>query len=374
MALMTNNRSDLMTYRKIFPALSGLLAVAPLSALSMFPGEDGGNVDAGPSDSTSGTVGTGNEDRLAMFDRIADQLDVGRADELADVNEDGSTAPFTPPVAEGEDPDPELQLQEEATRAEAERIAADQTPEEVPVAKLTKIKVNGEEVELTPELIAKAMKVASADKYLEEAAATKRAAAPESKIPEGPSAEDVRREAVERDRALVRAIQVGTEDEALAALQSLRQSTPTTPKVDVDRMVDARLEFKTALSKFNDEFKDLVSDPQLHSIVLNRDAQLVEAGDDRTYSERFEAVGKEVRAWRDSMVAKFAPVSDAPKPPVASMTSKEKAKASAPSAPPVASATAKQAPAEDDGDEDSSSVIAKMAKSRGGPQWAQPRS
>ncbi len=112
------------------------------------------------SNSSGGEVlGTGNDERIARLNAIADQADNDRAEELANVNDDGSTEPFRAAA----EPEPE---QEAAPEAE--------TPKE-PEERRYRLKVNGREVELTEaELVARAQKIESADEYLRQAAETKR--------------------------------------------------------------------------------------------------------------------------------------------------------------------------------------------------------
>lgn len=346
--------------------LSTILAlILPMGFLRLWVdgGGEGGDdgTDPGPgSDATSGTIGTGNDDRLRLLDQINDSNDRARAEELANVNDDGSTEAFVAPAVEGEEEG------EPGTVAAAPAPAV--PPAEPPAPEPTKIKVNGEEVVLTPELIAKAQKIASADQYLEQArkSTTTAAPAPAAEIPPPPTQGVEDRS--EEDRALVRAIQMGTEEEALAALQKLRKTQPSITLEDVNRIADERLTFTKALDWFNDEFKDLVADSQLHSIVLARDAELVKAGDKRPYKERYEAIGNEVRTWRDEMVKKFGP---APAPaPAPAVDPKLERKQTAPKVPVVATAKATPPADDDSADENTSSVIANMAKSRGGPQWA----
>lgn len=319
-------------------------------------GEDGGN---DVTDATSGTIGTGNDDRLAIMAQIEENNLRADGEQLADVNDDGTTAPFVLDEPGNGD--------EEQVVKPADKIADTSNQEEVKVVETRpKIKVNGEEVELTPELIAKAQKIASADKYLEDARATpKRDVQAEPDTTPATPARDVEAERLEEERALVRAIQMGSEEEAIAALRKVRGSGQINTEA-VARIADERLSFSKALDRFNNEFQDLVSDPQLHSIVLERDSALLAQGDKRSYWDRYEAIGKEVREWRDEMVKKFTPKVE----PVADpLKAKQERKQSAPTVPKAANAKAPQAGTEDDEEEDTSSVIASMAKARGGPQW-----
>lgn len=329
--------------------------------------------DDGSSSQLSGAdvVGTGNAARLAMLDRINDQNDRERADELADVNDDDTTTAFVAPV----DPDAEADLEVDPD-ADAVDAAADDDdlnggdvvdPPVITPAPPPKIKVNGVEVDLTPELIAKAQKIASADKYLEEArTAAPPPPAPAPKVPSPEDLEAARRSADDKDLALVRAIQVGTEEEAMRAIREIRSQQPQglTPD-EVGRITDERLQFSTALNWFEDEYKDLVSDPRLHNMVLQEDTKLVREGDKRPYKERYKAIGDEIREWAKGKVAAAAPPPPAPAPP---SVDKNKRKAAAPAPVVQASTRAKVPNGDDEPDESPSAVIAKMAQSRGGSQ------
>lgn len=344
------------------------------------PLEDGdsstGGGGSGNQDSTDGVIGTGNDARLKLYDQIADQNERLHAEELADVHDDDTTTAFVAPPGEDERDPAEIAAEAEAAATEkarldaveAERVAA----ADKPVAR-QKIKVNGVEIELTDDLIAKAQKIASADQYLAEAAETRRTATTKP-VPverEQPSEQDVAAAALERDRAFARAIQTGTEEEAVAAIREIRgtKASPSISLDDVSRVTDERLEFKTALSWFREEYKDLVDDPELDAIVLSRDEQLVAAGDKRPYRVRFEAVGNEVRKWVADMVTKHGGTPK-PKDPVQDLTKKgdKKADAAARAAPVVASSTAKSAVEPEDQEESTGAVIAAMAKARGGSQ------
>lgn len=296
------------------------------------------------------TVGSGNDDRLARLSAIADQSENDRADDLANVNDDNTTEPFRTAAPESTDDSP---TGEPDTVVEPEATAAPQK---------FKIKVNGRELELTQdELIARASKVEAADDYLRRAKEQTR-----TEQPAQPTKEELQRRQDEEDQALVRAIQMGTTEEATAALRKLREQASARPSISVDdvsRTVDERLAFTSAVSKFRDEFKDLVSDPYLEKIVLDRDQELLSQGDSRPYYERYVDIGTSVRKWRDGLLASVQPAARD------NITTKEAAKAAAPKVPSAANAKTKPPVQEDDSDENPADVIAAMAKSRGGPQW-----
>lgn len=301
-------------------------------------------------ENTGEAVGTGNDDRIARLNAIADSADADRAEELANINDDGTTEPFVVDAAPAETP------------AEEEETPSSSADEEL--EKKYRIKVNGKEIELTEaELIARASKIEAADEYLRRAAEANRRV----QEPAAPVADPnvLQRHRDDEDLALVRAIQVGTEQEALAALRKLREQAGARPSLsrdDVSRTIDERLSFNTAIDRFSTEYNDVWSDPILKKIAFDKDAQLLQQGDTRPYWERYQEIGSEVRSWKESL----APA----KKTEVTMTDKEARKASAPKVPAPASAKSKPAKVEeDDIDDNPSAVISAMAQRRGGPQW-----
>ena len=251
-------------------------------------------------------IGTNNDARLKMLERINDQNDTTLAEQgdLADVNDDGSTTQFAV-----EKTDEEI-TQEELDRA-AEEANQDEDQPEQPKHK---IKVNGKELELTTEeLIQRAQKVETADLYLKEASEKLRNAEKEIKPPL-PSQEDVAAKALEDRRALVRAIQMGTEDEAMEAIEKLQsRNTPSVSADDVARTVDERLTFNDAVARFQSDYKDLVEDPVLLNIVLSRDKELLAQGEVDLVGRaalahrRIEAVGVTQTQANDERAAVLRP-------------------------------------------------------------------
>jgi len=324
--------------------------------------ETGAGEDKSPIVNDSGEVeGTGNEDRLARMNAIADKADEERGDELADVNDDDTTTPFRAKPADETPPEPES--------------GKEQTPpENASQVQKVKIKVNGKELELTQEeLIERAQKVESADEYLRRAKETVKKEPPVT-TPTGPTQEEIQRQQDAEDRALVRAIQMGTEEEAAAALRKLREQTarsvasPSVSTDDILRSVDERLVFSQAKSKFEQEYNDIVSDPYLYKLMLERDSAQLDAGDIRSYYERWSAIGEELRSW----TKKFAPAEqkqeETPAPPT-TLKAKLERKEQAPREPVKANRKNEPPPPEEEEDDNPHAVIANMAKARGGPQW-----
>ena len=173
---------------------------------------------------------------------------------------------------------------------------------------------------------------------------------------------------------MVRAIQMGTEEEALTALDKLiSMSARNQPAVDVGREVSERLRFEKAAEWFQTEYPDVVGDPQLMQMMLDKDAELVSSGDRREYKDRYADVGNEIRGW----VTKLKGGAQAQTPsqpleqqsPAAGTKEERKASAASKAAPKVANTKAHIKVEGDEAPESHSEVIAAMAKARGGPQW-----
>jgi hypothetical protein len=339
-------------------------------------GDDGGDAGGGNLPSGGDAIGTGNDARIALLNAIGDQYDNIRAEDLADINDDGTTTQFVAPSLNEEDE--EARAAREETETEAARLAAANAAETQPTTQMITRKINGKDVTLPlEEWLVRAQKVESADEYLQDAARQRKELqrneqTPEPVVPQGPSTEELATQRLAEMRTLARAIQMGTEEEAVAALAKLQTANqpPTLTVEDVNRVTDERLRFNTAINWFAGEYKDLVSNPELNSMVIAREATLVRQGDRRPYAERYKAVGDEVRTWRDNLIASATPVTTTETTtPVSSLDAKRAAKAATPKAP--TSASTKAVPVQQDEEEDSpSAVIAAMAKARGGPQWA----
>lgn len=315
-------------------------------------GESGGNV-----------IGTGNDARIALLDSIASGVDQNREDEYADVNDDDTTSPFRADRTEEEDGaldangDPVVQPAEE--KAPPENV--------VPEVKKFKIKVNGKDLELTEaELIERAQKVEAADEYLKLAKEKAKIAAP---VPQtGPSREEIQKQQDLEDLALARALQVGTEEEALAAIRKLKSQASARPSVDSDdvsRAIDQRLDYKEALTAFKAEYKEIASDPFLTRLAADRDDQLLKSGDDRSYTERYTEIGEEIRAWMQSKVPEQ--VKEPTPDPIELKKAKKAAAEQAPT--PASRKNEPVRPDDDDEEQTASQIINGIAKSRGGPQW-----
>jgi len=292
------------------------------------------------------TVGTQNDARLALLSRINDGLDESRAAEFDGIYGDDENAA------------------EETAAPETVLTTADDEEEQIQAPRKFKIKVNGVEKELTEdELIARAQKVEAADTYLAEAARIKREAEQQTQQ-QVPPKEDHAAEQAERRRQLVRAIQMGSEDEAMAAIDELIQlQQPSVTQADVAKSIDERLTFKEAVSRFQTEYSDILSDPMLKDIALRKDQELIARGDRRGYWDRYEDIGNELRAWKEGISGKSA------KAEILAPVDKQSRKSSAPKVPTVASSKTTPPKDDEEKEESTSDIIANIAKARGGPQW-----
>jgi len=233
-----------------------------------------------------------------------------------------------------------------AEGAEEEESSAAEEP------KKFKIKVNGQDVELTEaELIERAQKADAADEKFQEAARMRREAeelrgAEERRQPPEQGAGD------DLDPvALVRAIQMGTEEEAAEALRKVMKQRPS---LEADaNVIDDRIRQIQAFERYKTEFSDIFNDPDLQQMAFARDHALVKAKDTSSYWDRYSKIGTELRA-------KFG------KKPDTAAEDKVQRKAEVVT---LKRANARQAaPAEPDQEESPSAVIASMAKARGQTQ------
>lgn len=288
---------------------------------------------------TGETVGTQNGARFSRLSQIADSADEFRDKELSAIPDDDED--------DGVDPD-----NDPDGSGQRETIADEDDVDTTQVDKKHTIKVNGREIELTvDELIARAQKVESADQYLAAASEALRSSAL-AHTGVQPSAKPAAEPEVEQDDlALVRAIQMGTEEEAVKALRQIRARPSATPD-DLGKIVDERLNFQSAVREFASQYPAIVSNPLLSKMASMRDSEMIASGDKRGYAERYKDIGEELTE-KLNLPRKQEETPDKLARKVETRT------------PPKAAA--RQAPRRQEGDEDDSttSVVAKMAKARG---------
>jgi len=211
---------------------------------------------------------------------------------------------------------------------------------------LHKIKVNGKELQLSyEELVQRAQKVESADEYLRHASESVKNA---TKL--ALSTQDEPKQMEDDDLALARAIQMGSEDEAVQAIRKIKSRPSEVTPDAVARVVDERLSFQRAAEWFNNEYKELLTDPNLKKLVLDRDAELAQLEPQTAYMDRLRRVGDEIRGWNGQRAGTPKVDKAARKAQVASVPS---------------GAARQNTGANEESDDSPESVIALMAKSRG---------
>ena len=296
------------------------------------------NSDTPRPDFENGAVGTQNDARLAMYDQIADYNESAKADEFEDVTDDMYA---NPAGTGGEDSDAEsasdrLDVQDSGVDDES---VADSRTDDDDRASLPRLKVNGQDVEITPELIAHAQKIAAADEYLAQASRLYKSAS---------TANEPSQDAPEvDDAALARAIQMGTEDEAIAAIQKLRTSLP---QGEIEAIVERKLasrDTQTDADRFKSTYKDLMANSDAREAVWAFDTLYANDGEAPTY-ERFEKAAKQVMKLRGDTSGL-----------------EEKAERKAQARRPVIGQSARPAPPPPEREENVRDVIAEMARSRG---------
>lgn len=155
------------------------------------------------------------------------------------------------------------------------------------------------------------------------------------------------------DAELARAIQLGTDEEAKEAIRKLR----TSGKIGDDSitsMIDARIEFREAAAWVQKEYEDVLKDPILGNIFMQKEMEARQKGDSRGYRDLYTEIGEGLRKWRDGLTSK-------------NTTQDKQARKERLTVVPTASARApsgEHEPDEADGD-DTASFIAEQKRRRG---------
>lgn len=279
------------------------------------PAEPGRQVGGGS------TYGTGNDDMIARRNVIADGVDAARDGDLVDIEDDGESAEArrirTDPENEGlsdadiaarvsaqnrgEGGDNEKKPPDDTQADDGDDEASAQTHtrsgDHPDLTRPITRKVNGKDVTHTLEdWLTIAQKVESGDEHLRAAGEAVRNAA---ELALSGNADEPAEDEKEKARALARAIQMGTEDEATQAVLYLYKPRPSaTPdvKVIVKQELSARDAVK-AKAEFEQENQDLFADEKLTALVFEEDKKLHAANPDMPYTERWQKAAGNVRDW-----------------------------------------------------------------------------
>jgi HPt (histidine-containing phosphotransfer) domain-containing protein len=262
------------------------------------------------------------------------------------------TLPETP---EGEVAEPEIKAegddlgQPEKTAVEPEK--------EAPAEKMITVKVDGQEMQVPESQVLEAgiryvQKDKAADRRLDEATRLLRtaqeAAAPkkeEKPLPDMDEAE------------LANRIRNGTDEEAQEAMRILKgrqQATPEEITQAVEGRVLMKIDHQNAISWFQNEYKEIVSDPYLLNIAIAEEARLRNSGDERPFKEVYQDVGESIRKklqeWKGG------------KPSVSTSTSKQERKSEITNLP---AASVRQQQKEQPKPKTTAQTIEEMRKARG---------
>lgn len=221
--------------------------------------------------------------------------------------------------------------------------------------------VNGNEKWLTlTQLRAVAQKVESADQYLAAAAESVRNATRLDLSSARAKDEPSKVEEVDLEKTLNSAVMgdkeaIRTLASAIKGLQQARaKSSEVTP--DVLQQIDERWSFRRAAEWFEEQYQDLLSDPNLKKLVYERDSELASSSPKMPYKQRLQAAGDEIRGWLQKRTGA------APVKATASETKADRKKAlvNVPTA-----AARQEGPRDEEETETVEDVIQKMAKARG---------
>lgn len=193
---------------------------------------------------------------------------------------------------------------------------AEDKPKEVqeptPQPEVIKIKVDGEEREVTKDKILDAgiramQKESTADKRLEEATRLLREveqkyAEPQEKKQDNPSQEW-------DDSTVAYALEHGDESQKAYAISLLRGRGNTTQKDleaieqrAVNKALDT-LDFRDSSQWFQTEYKDVVSDPYLLQLAAIAEDRARANGDQRSRRELYKSIGDDLRKWKGGQSA-----------------------------------------------------------------------
>lgn len=111
------------------------------------------------------------------------------------------------------------------------------------------------------------------------------------------------------DAALARAIQLGSDEEARAAIAKLRQGGRTDDQ-SITSMIDSRIEFRETAAWVKTEYKDIFADPLLSSVFMQKEAEARAQGDTRPHRDLYKELGDGLRKWRNGLTPQQAATQD----------------------------------------------------------------
>ena len=229
-------------------------------------------------DEDGNVIGTNNSRRLNRLQAIAD-----KADQDADHKDLEPYIPEDP--ANKNNPEPDEQT-EEVPEVFAE------APEVVQAPRKFKLKVNGQEIEVSEqELIERAQKVEAADRYLQEASDQRRRAQEESQ-----RVRPLTDEIDDDDLALANALQLGSTEEAAKVIRRLKGQS-LNPEQVIEAAV-VRVGQRSDATWFRETYQDVFSDEFTARLAMDLDKEQLDGGDSRPPRVRYTEIGNKLRTWR----------------------------------------------------------------------------
>ena len=294
-------------------------------------------------------------DRARALKEIADRRNAQAIaegnEDLPATDEDGNEAETAAPPTEQQGADLDAGTQEQQPDAGATTVAAQETPAApAPPApeEMRTLIIDGQSVQVPVSKIIDTgqralQKELAADLRLNQASAL---LAEAKRIAENQQpAQQSQQTAIGdlNDDQLAELIQFGTREQATQAVKVLRSQNAIKHEEIVraaQQAVAPQMAFEAAKTYAITEYGDILNDPDLGAIFLNRENALRKAGDQRGYVELYKAIGDDMRAKfnRPKPGAAATPPAAQPSTAGRTMAEKQAAKAQAPAAPRLASA------------------------------------
>ncbi len=255
---------------------------------------------------------------------------VDAAETAPSIDDEGNITPAPTPAApeaeeapvEAAPTEPQAEVVAPAAPAEAPQ------PDAIDPAKMYKVKVDGQEMEVPGKAIIEAgyrtfqketaadFRLKMASELLREAEAKARTATPPSAVATQPVAQVQEKS----DADIANALQFGTPEQAAEAASILR-GRGTQSQEDIQKFVQQtvrqttkdELQFQDALKFVQSEYKDLLGNAHLKDLFFLRENQARAAGDKRPYADLYKAIGDDLRT-AFKMTTPSASASGAPTP------------------------------------------------------------
>lgn len=230
--------------------------------------------------------------RETMFNELSERIENQRDQEIGLVAETPTEVPPETSEPKSEE-EPKEELDKEVT-------------EEEPKPEFLTVKIDGEEKQVLKTEVDEAGGLRA---YQMEQAAAKRLQEAKSILKEIqeakqkllPSEEQKPKDAARMDPVeLARTLQIGSPEEAAEAVRLLQNQFKMEPQ-QITRMLDERIDFKSAVKEFETEFKDIFSDPYLMTIATTMENNSRRDGDVRSYRDLYKEIGTNLRKWKDGM-------------------------------------------------------------------------